>query len=468
MGVVEDALDGGTASDRVAFVSYTKRAAREARDRAADRFGFDGDDAPHFRTLHSMAFRALGLSVGSVMREEHWKELGELLGVRFTGRSCPEDGAAMSIGKGDRMAAMIDHARARTLSLEDAWRLNGGGVDLWRLRRFRETYEAYKRENGLWDFTDMVARYPVECDPVGVDVAIVDEAQDLTTLQWRMVEHAFSGADVWVAGDDDQSIYRWAGADVERFLSLEAEREVLTTSYRLPPQIHDEAARVIRRVSRRYAKDTRPTDRPGEVLWITRKSRPDLSEGTWLMLGRNRAHLGHFERIAREQGVVYHTMSGPSVDPEHVRAIRAWEALRRGVRVAGEAVNAALRLRSGALRVADEGVYGLSDLGLDGVPIWHEALDRIPLRDREYYIIALRGREKLDGPPRVRISTIHGAKGAEADNVLLRLDMSARTRKSYQRSPDDEHRVFYVGMTRARRRLFLVESWDQGAYRMPL
>lgn len=461
MGVVEGAIARGVAPDRIAFSSFTRRAAAEARDRAAERFGFSADDAPHFRTLHSIAYRGLGLSPGAVMSRADWDELTELTGAPHGRGASIEDGAAgTGVPLGDRMTAIDSYARAREVSLEDAWAEHGEPVRWREFQQWKGTFELYKRDAGKWDFSDMIEMFPESCAPLDVDVAIVDEAQDLTRAQWRMVDYAFAKvSETWIAGDDDQAIYRWAGADTERFMALDAEREVLPESHRLPETVFNESQRVIAQVARRYEKRFASTGRSGTVEWVAPDAKVDLSEGTWLLLARNRSALPWYEALAREQGAIYEG----SVDPVHVAAIRAWERLRRGGLVEGTAANAAL----GRQAVADEGMYSAADLKLGDMPIWHDALEHIPIGDREYYLIALRRGEDLERP-RVRISTVHGAKGAEAENVLLRLDMSPRTHRSYERDPDAEHRVFYVGMTRARKRLLLMESWGRRAYRVPL
>ena len=52
------------------------------------------------------------------------------------------------------------------------------------------------------------------------DVVIVDEAQDLTKLQWDMCQKIWKNAKrVYISGDDDQAIFRWAGADVDSFIA---------------------------------------------------------------------------------------------------------------------------------------------------------------------------------------------------------------------------------------------------------
>ena len=56
----------------------------------------------------------------------------------------------------------------------------------------------------------------------------------------------------------------------------------------------------------------------------------------------------------------------------------------------------------------------------------------------------------LERQPRIKLSTIHGSKGGEADNVMLLTDLTRKADEEYWRQRDQERRVFYVGMTRAR------------------
>jgi hypothetical protein len=96
--------------------------------------------------------------------------------------------------------------------------------------------------------------------------------------------------------------------------------------------------------------------------------------------------------------------------------------------------------------------------------IWHQALDRIPIIDRDYIIAARRRGEKLLGKPRVRISTIHRIKGDEAEHVVLFKEQARKTFREMERLPDSEHRVFYVGVTRAKTKLTIVDSLTDKYY----
>ena len=88
--------------------------------------------------------------------------------------------------------------------------------------------------------------------------------------------------------------------------------------------------------------------------------------------------------------------------------------------------------------------------------IWHEALDRLTAGEVQYFIAALKRGEKLLRAPRIKISTIHAVKGGEADHVALLTDIAERTWREFEKNPDDEWRVWYVAVTRARESLHII------------
>jgi hypothetical protein len=92
--------------------------------------------------------------------------------------------------------------------------------------------------------------------------------------------------------------------------------------------------------------------------------------------------------------------------------------------------------------------------------IWSEAMDKLPETDRAYITAMLRRGEKFNGIPRITASTIHGSKGGEADNVVLFTDLSPAADEAMRINPDDTHRVFYVGVTRTKENLYIVDAED--------
>ena len=77
--------------------------------------------------------------------------------------------------------------------------------------------------------------------------------------------------------------------------------------------------------------------------------------------------------------------------------------------------------------------------------------------DEKLYIAAIERRgESIEGNPRIKLSTIHAMKGGEDDNVAVYLGSTQACMES--KNPEDEHRVFYVAVTRAKQNLYLIES----------
>lgn len=449
----KQALKSGTSPDRIAFCAFTRAASGEASTRASIELEISTDDLPYFRTLHSLAFKELGLDRSDVVGDQHLAEFGDVVGEKLTGDLLEDSDMRRS---GDLLLTIDNYARTTRTPIEAAWRAVDQEVDWYRLKRFVDAYKKFKADRGLLDFTDMLEKYAIEGQPIPIDLAIVDEAQDLSALQWAVVARAFAKAkELMVAGDDDQSIYRWSGAAEDYFLSLPYRREVLPISHRLPQAIFEQSQEIIHRVGRRFPKEVRAGKPGGTVDWVARPDELDYTRGSWLVLARTRYQLRPLVQMMRELGVVYMINGRSSVDTAHVRAIQAHENLRKGWRIEGAEAIFALRAAGKKTEHLDEtDTYTAEEMKYDATPIWHDALIRIPLDDREYMLACRRRGEHIHETPRVRLDTVHGAKGAEAENVLLLTDITYRVKRGYDRDPDGEHRVFYVGATRASNALY--------------
>ena len=90
----------------------------------------------------------------------------------------------------------------------------------------------YKSAHNLIDFTDMIQQFLDKGNTPKFKVIFVDEAQDLSLIQWAMIKkiEEDTNCDVWIAGDDDQAIFGWAGADVDSFINWEAKEILLDKS----------------------------------------------------------------------------------------------------------------------------------------------------------------------------------------------------------------------------------------------
>jgi DNA helicase-2/ATP-dependent DNA helicase PcrA len=459
---------------RICFVAFTKKAATEATTRAADQFKLTQEQLTHFRTLHSFAFRMMGYSSKQIMGVGDYIDIAKSLGLFISYRGMKEDGSFHGQTKGDRLLFLSNLARLQNKTIAD---VHADWIDenlsVYDIQLMHDTIEAYKFENGKKDFTDVIHDYITTGFVPDFDVLFVDEAQDLAPVQWTMVSRlAERSTSIYIAGDDDQAIFRWAGADVAQFISLPVGRTtILDQSYRVPSKIATCANRVVSLISNRYHKPWKPRLEQGAARFISNVDTLDMSEGSWLLLARNTYLLQTYTDICMRRGYVFESAQGSPVSPELLNAIRLWERLRKGkyltigqALLVYEYMSTKLGVAYGSktkIKDADpEGLVCIDDLkktyGLLRDEVWYDALDRIPISQREYLLGALRRGEKIEGDARIRISTIHGVKGGEADNVVVFCDMAQRTYRESQQNPDDEARVWYVALTRARQNLFVV------------
>ena len=435
-------LEQGIEPEKIAFVSYTKKAVSEAAERAAERFNFSHKRFRNFRTIHSTCYHGLSITRNEVMGRDDYKEIGSMLGVQFKGYSDAAEGIAVGDRSGDYMLQLINLSRARDVDLHTVWKTIEQELCWHELKLCADTVREYKKDTGKIDFDDMLKNYLIARPKVDVTAAIIDEAQDLSNAQWNVAKVAFRDAQhIEIAGDDDQAIYAWSGANVERFMAIKGNTKVLQQSYRIPQAVHKTALSIIKQVSTRLDKVFAPRDEQGSVQYANSAGSVDFANGeSWMLLARNAYFLNEYAEACDLKGVPYMFRGKPSIDQDHVRAIVLWERFRTGQEISVEDDVFLRPFRAGAG----------NDL------VWFDALKKIPLNKREYYLSVLRAGYRLQDKPKILINTIHGVKGGEADNVALMTDMTNKSYESMRLNADNEHRVFYVGATRARKNLIII------------
>lgn len=443
-------LEAGIPPEKIAFVSYTKKSVSEAADRAAEKFGLSRKKFCNFRTIHSTCYQALGVHRKEVMDRADYKTIGTLLGIPFMCNRDAADGISNGEVTGDHMLQLINLSNARGVTLRDVWQSIDADLDWYKLRLLDETLLQYKRDTGKLDFDDMLKNFITQRPTVDVTAAIIDEAQDLSNAQWDVAKIAFRGAThIEIAGDDDQAIYAWSGANVERFMSIKGSTQVLQQSYRIPHAVHSVAQQIIRQVSARLPKIFAARDERGSVQYANDAASIDFGNGeSWMLLARNTFFLKEYVEACDIKGVPYTMRGNSSIDADDVRAIVLWERFRKGQPMSDE----------------DRAHLKSYTIGAQLDQLWFDALKKIPLFKREYYLSVLRNGYRLQDPPKVHINTIHGVKGGEADNVALMTDMTSKSHDSMQLNADNEHRVFYVGVTRARNNLHIIQPQTTRGY----
>ena len=488
--------------DAIVAISHTRAAAAElaGRDTILPR--------SNIGTLHSFAFRAL--EYPSVIGDDAatLREFGEQYPrFQFSITRSVEDleAGVWTENRGDAMMAEYSRLRNKMLP-RSAW------PDMETVE-FAELWDDFKREREGVDFTDLIelALADVETAPYCPLVMAVDEAQDTSRLQWALVQKWAAHCEKLItAGDPDQAIFVWAGADPEWFLENAPDRRlVLSQSYRLPRAVLAVALPWIQQIGRRDDVTYEARDADGAVRrpGLNFKLGDDVAalagelarDGTVMILASCAYMLHHVIDSLRNAGTPFGnryrrergdwnplTRRGEGSSLTALAAFlrpfapgathlwtadeaRKWLAVTKGVLRHGEKVKlkewpdelppARVVQRMAQTFARREDV----EAALAGDVDWFAArvlASRARVVSFAVDCVARHGPAVLTEEPRITIGTIHSVKGGEADSVILFPDLSSQGMTQWtagERGRDDIIRQFYVGMTRAREALYVCD-----------
>jgi DNA helicase-2/ATP-dependent DNA helicase PcrA len=497
-------LTGVVSPQRVLAVTFTTRAAGELRGRLRQ-LGAPGVQA---RTFHAAAYKQLHYFWPKVVGGEPPRLVESKLGlVAEAARAC-----RLSFGRTELRdaAAEVEWAKiTQTRPDEYAVAAAKAGrtppADAVDMGRLYDAYEHLRRDRNLLDFEGMLeltAAIFTEHQEVANQFRdqyrhfVVDEYQDVNPLQKLLLDTWLGEReDVCVVGDPNQTIYSFTGASPSYLLNFtiehpEAKVVKLVRDYRSTPQVVHLANGVLAQAkgeTRRHRLElvAQRSDGPvpvfheyddevAEAEAVAKRIRELLDEGVpareIAVLFRINAQSEPYEQAFADQGVPY-VVKGAERFFERAEVRQAVVLLRGAARSAGDeplvrAVHDVLASAGltghapdgrGAARERWESLAALAQLAED------VAADRPSAGLREF-VTELEERAGAQHAPTlegVTLATLHTAKGLEWDAVFLAGLVEGTLPIIYaEKSPDqieEERRLLYVGVTRARE--FLTLSW---------
>lgn len=519
MKIMEAALPRlGNDPTRLGFASFTRAARAEAVSRASDAWGVHPgllDNEGWFRTVHSTAKRCLQVSSGQLLggtkADTEW--ISNALGVKVS-TSIDEDTGQQRYVGGDEGASLTcwEYARATLQPLEEVVRsLRSRDPDVpvyAKVVRVAERYEMQKRVEDRLDFTDLLMRfsgyrasptdgsYKVEPEGElpGVSAWLFDEQQDASPLLDAACKRLISAPSVrwcYVVGDPFQSIYGFAGSTSECFLGWKVKKErIMPKSYRCPRPILELGERCLRRMHEGYFdRGVEPADHEGEVCErelddVVAMAKPGEE---WLFISRNNYDAARMYAALRSAGVPARWVKQQDATTARGEGLEALYALETGAPISGKQWERAMGLlpsktKDGAAMLTRGTKANWSKHADSWDVIFPNELEKVgataPLieqirtgkwcglvDDGEIWRRhAVKWGVELASQSRIRVGTIHSVKGAEADNVALLTTISKKTQHGMadRQQYDEECRIAYVGVTRARRRLIVMGEGKRG------
>jgi len=440
----------GTPLHKIGYFAFSKKAAGVAKERmpASDK------NLPYFQTLHSFCFNYLDLNKEDIMQPYHYEKFGKEINVKVKYADKYNKEEINYLTCDNPYFQLIHKAVNKCISVKEEYKLweHNPKEILWpTLKYISDNLVEYKNAKNLYDFNDLVdltIKSKNKEDFPTFKAVFIDEAQDLSPLQWKLFDvFKQKSKDVYLAGDDDQAIFVWAGADVERFIKEPAKERVLKYSKRVSRTVQEESQKPIERIlGMRKEKHYLPRDFEGESLTISNLNQIDLTKGKWLILSRTISKQLKIAKELKKKNLYYQTNKGKSFNVGMYNAAIAYTKWIREGKLEEKEIN----------DVRDFIPNG----NWDPEKNWYDIFVS-DQKEKLYIKNMLDNKENLNAKARIWLSTIHAAKGGEEDNVILCLDMGNKILKSIKRSQqrnDEEHRVWYVGTTRARNNLYKLKA----------
>ena len=557
---VEDLLarDGVTMRD-ILVVSYTRAAAAEVRERLAERL----DENPralrgNVSTMHAKAYDLLNLSRGDVIGESEKEEFCEDYGLPYEDEyASGSRRTARSTTLGNKIIATSQWLQRTQRDVADwydipfqwnedevrlppdidsnaqvgnkytpTWPSSDDRFDIPEAIR---AWRSYKGSQGMVGFADMLERVSERSLLPNVDHLVIDEFQDITQLQYAVYEEWKPHMEtVFIAGDDDQVVYAWQGADPKLLLEENGEDVILDTSHRLPSNVLEVVQQEVQHITERQEKNLLPRTEGGSVEAVESPSVLDLvrnvrgtvessPDETVMVLFRARYQLFEFVESFIGEGIPFKALTDQRLWTDRLTDyVRAVEALNEDDPIDGlQARRLVDMLQDSAFGTGDRNemrdaldereeaadVEDIKTLEIEPEfvreyapfmpqpPAAADMLRKVTKLQRKSIDAYFRGDYLGDDPSRVRVGTIHSAKGREADHVFVATDLTEKVVEQMAASvgddlpdglefpkrggtvpylTDNERRVFYVGMSRARNRLVLLQNLIDGAPTLPI
>lgn len=450
--------------EELAFVTFTRKGAEEGLHRVCSKLILTPDDLPYFRTLHSLTFHALGLKATQMFGRLDQRKFNKEYGYEVN--RCEVDTGKVAPTRDSQYLNFYDLERSGALTSKQ---LAEADIEIGYYRQLVRKYEEYKANEHLVDFFDCLIKYVQEGDSLPCKVVFIDEAQDISALQWKVIEKAFSRAEkIVICGDDKQSIYTYSGARPDFLIDLSKQFPVehLSVSYRIPYSVYELSVAITNFIGDKTEQKAEPRMENGEgsITQLSDLERlknfireedycENKSETTWYILSRNNCFLDKPKQLLEENLIPYWTAEGFFMGGQIMKRLKDYEGYRL------EGYGNPKKKEDFQRRFGIEGFsvpFTDTCLFTEGRKwVYASYIEKYGLKKLE---------EMCKWNPQILISTIHHVKGGEAKNVAVMLDTTRRTVGNIFDDIDEELRILYVGVTRTKQNLFLIDSQNGLGY----
>jgi len=329
--------------ESILAVTFTNKAADQMKERVARLLGGRVElrpGAPHISTFHSFCVSVLRRHIDRLGYRREFSIYDEDDQLAVVKAAVQELGLGEQIVSPRGALARISYTKNRGHSPQELYQ-EARDAATEKLALLYERYERKLRQANALDFDDLLLkavdlfyRAPEVCERYNARFRyiLVDEYQDTNRIQYELIRQlTLAHQNLCVVGDEDQSIYRWRGADIANILTFEKDYPAtkiirLEQNYRSTQLILDAATAVVSQNLARKGK-TLWTERGGgdrirlfdardaeeEALWASGEIARALTEDAQrsiAVLYRTNAQSRALEEALRRSGIDYRLVGG--------------------------------------------------------------------------------------------------------------------------------------------------------------
>jgi superfamily I DNA/RNA helicase len=458
-------------------MSLSKASVETIRRRAFTSLKIPYEAGRYYRTLHSICFHLLG-KPALAKTGDFSKDCPEYAMTAESGQD--DNDQNTSVRRNDYLFREMQKNRNKRLS-PNQW--DKDVLDFWLM------WADWCEQNGKSDYTMFLEKViSYDLIPDDLEVIYVDECQDHSNLAMSVIgQWAAQAKKLVLIGDSDQALFRFSGAVPEMFVDMPCDFEkILGKTWRLPRKIRDYALEMISKCGYRAPVTYDFDEKNGDGL-VSIADIPDLSlPGTHMILTRCNNQLAKYIRMLSENNLIWHNPNRPKdltwnpIQTKEWQALRIWQKMIgcesltwHEVRDMSDCLVANTTMIRGTKKklkdVADS--EDMADPVFDLIPFGFKeefVFGKVPISDafrfkseagRMAKWYAENDSEQLGKRPNIIIGTVHSVKGDEADHVWFDSELTRRILNEIRFSNtswDDEVRVAYVAITRARKSFNLI------------
>lgn len=505
MKILDKAMDEYNIKPKeIAFMSFTRTAANEARDRAQERRPeYKRNDFEFFGTIHSICKKIISVKKESLFIGKHIDEFIKKTGYRISGATQTDEEMFNQTNNVTIHDVFLNIRSLLVTTEEDFDKIAERFTNRFifseeEYKEFIEDYEFFKVAHNpqLFDFNDLLLEAIDSSGTLNSKILIIDEAQDLAKIHWKIIDKWDKNSIITIIGGDPyQAIYEFQGANPSLMINWPCDKEItLDKTFRCPKKIYNLSKQIIDKFEERYNDTYETKEEEGEIIEDEFELQNVKLTDDLFILTRTNRKMYNWINKCKEEGIPFSYISEKRkniMDTKEAKIFRIIKDLEVGCKLSIKEIcdlqeyiptegylergiktrNKKLGITEGTEHInrndKEWGIKHLDQFGFlpNTIEIIKQGKTTEILKDYnkenlKFYeeVYERFSIEPFGKKPPIAIGTIHSAKGKQADTVIIDSESTNLIEHNTIENKQPEHRLAYVAITRSKNKIKIINT----------